>query len=99
MYGYTMNKKAVSDRLRRIEGQEHLPEVLRTPDVPVPARDVLHLDGRRRGGRGGALPGARARTRRPEREVIEASVTWNYTTFLNIVFLALSAVLVVRFLR
>jgi hypothetical protein len=32
-------------------------------------------------------------------KVIEASVTWNYTTFLNIVFLALSVVLVVRFLR
>jgi hypothetical protein len=32
-------------------------------------------------------------------KVIEASVTWTYTTFLNIVFLALSAVLVVRFLR
>jgi hypothetical protein len=31
-------------------------------------------------------------------KVIEASVTWNYTT-LNIAFLALSAVLVVRFLR
>ena len=28
-------------------------------------------------------------------KVVEASVTWNYTTFLNIVFLALSAVLVV----
>ena len=26
-------------------------------------------------------------------------MTWNYTTFLNIAFLALSAVLVVRFLR
>jgi len=32
-------------------------------------------------------------------KVIEAGVTWNYTTFLNIAFLALSAVLVVRFLR
>jgi uncharacterized protein len=32
-------------------------------------------------------------------KVIEASVTWNYTTFLNIAFLALSAELVVRFLR
>jgi uncharacterized membrane protein YraQ (UPF0718 family) len=32
-------------------------------------------------------------------KMIEASVTWNYTTFLNIAFLALSAVLVVRFLR
>jgi uncharacterized membrane protein YraQ (UPF0718 family) len=32
-------------------------------------------------------------------KVVEASVTWNYTTFLNIAFLALTAVLVVRFLQ
>jgi hypothetical protein len=32
-------------------------------------------------------------------EVVEASVTWNYTTILNLVFLTLAAVLVVRFLR
>jgi uncharacterized membrane protein YraQ (UPF0718 family) len=32
-------------------------------------------------------------------KVLEASVTWNYTTFLNIAFLALTVVLVVRFLR
>jgi uncharacterized membrane protein YraQ (UPF0718 family) len=32
-------------------------------------------------------------------KVMEASVTWNYTTVLNLVFLALAAVLVVRFLR
>lgn len=32
-------------------------------------------------------------------KVVEASVTWNYTTMLNIVFLALSIVLVVRFVR
>ena len=31
--------------------------------------------------------------------MIEASVTWNYTTFLNIVFLALAAVLVWRYFR
>jgi len=31
--------------------------------------------------------------------VMEASVSWNYTTFLNIVFLALTAILVARFLR
>ncbi len=31
--------------------------------------------------------------------VVEASITWNYTTILNLVFLALSAVLVLRFLR
>jgi hypothetical protein len=32
-------------------------------------------------------------------KVVEASVTWNYTTFLNLIFIALSVVLVVRFLR
>jgi uncharacterized membrane protein YraQ (UPF0718 family) len=32
-------------------------------------------------------------------KVVEASVSWNYTTLLNIVFIALSAVLVIRFLR
>jgi hypothetical protein len=32
-------------------------------------------------------------------KVVEASVTWNYTTILNLVFLALAAVLAVRFLR
>jgi hypothetical protein len=32
-------------------------------------------------------------------KVVEASVTWNYTTILNLVFLALAGVLVVRFLR
>jgi uncharacterized membrane protein YraQ (UPF0718 family) len=32
-------------------------------------------------------------------KVVEASVTWNYTTVLNLVFLALAVVLVVRFLR
>jgi uncharacterized membrane protein YraQ (UPF0718 family) len=31
--------------------------------------------------------------------VVEASVTWNYTTVLNILFLVLAGVLVVRFLR
>jgi uncharacterized protein len=32
-------------------------------------------------------------------KVVEASITWNYTTILNLVFLAVAAVLVVRFLR
>jgi hypothetical protein len=32
-------------------------------------------------------------------KVVEASVTWNYTTVLNIIFLARAAVLVWRFLR
>jgi uncharacterized protein len=30
---------------------------------------------------------------------VEASIMWNYTTWLNIVFLALAAMLVFRFLR
>ena len=32
-------------------------------------------------------------------KVVEESITWNYTTVLNLVFLVLAAVLVVRFLR
>jgi uncharacterized membrane protein YraQ (UPF0718 family) len=32
-------------------------------------------------------------------KVVEASITWNYTTVLNLLFLSLAAVLVVRFLR
>ena len=32
-------------------------------------------------------------------KVIEASVHWNYTTFLNIAFLGLAAILVYRFIR
>jgi len=31
--------------------------------------------------------------------VVEASISWNYTTWLNIVFLAIAALLVARFLR
>ena len=30
---------------------------------------------------------------------LEATITWNYTTILNIVFLALAALLLIRFLR
>jgi hypothetical protein len=32
-------------------------------------------------------------------KVVEASVTWNYTTILNIIFLGLAALLVWRFVR
>ena len=32
-------------------------------------------------------------------KVVEAHVTWNYTTILNIIFLALAAALVWRFVR
>ncbi|HEV2712666.1 MAG TPA: permease [Gaiellaceae bacterium] len=41
----------------------------------------------------GLIPGAR------DAKVVEASVTWNYTTFLNLAFLVLAAVLVWRFVR
>jgi len=32
-------------------------------------------------------------------KVVEASISWNYTTFLNLAFLALAVVLIVRFVR
>jgi hypothetical protein len=32
-------------------------------------------------------------------KIVEASVTWNYTTVLNIIFLGLAAALVWRFVR
>ncbi len=32
-------------------------------------------------------------------KALEASVTWNYTTFLNIVFLLLAGILLTRFVR
>jgi hypothetical protein len=32
-------------------------------------------------------------------QIIEANITWNYTTWLNILFLGLAALLVWRFLR
>ena len=41
----------------------------------------------------GLIPNERQAT------VLEASITWNYTTALNLAFLALTAVLVARFLR
>jgi uncharacterized protein len=41
----------------------------------------------------GLIPDARAA------KVVEASVTWNYTTVLNLVFIAVSVVLLARFLR
>jgi uncharacterized membrane protein YraQ (UPF0718 family) len=34
-----------------------------------------------------------------EARVVEASITWNYTTWLNIVFLVVAALLVWRFLK
>ena len=40
----------------------------------------------------GVVPTSRAAT------VVEASISWNYTTMLNIAFMALAAVLVWRFL-
>jgi uncharacterized membrane protein YraQ (UPF0718 family) len=41
----------------------------------------------------GLVPGER------HADVMEASISWNYTTFLNIVFLVIAAILVARFLR
>ena len=41
----------------------------------------------------GLIPGER------KAQVVEASLTWNYTTWLNIVFLVLAALLTWRFMR
>ena len=45
------------------------------------------------------LFGARADPTERNAKVLEAHISWNYTTFLNLAFLALAAVLVVRFVR
>jgi len=41
----------------------------------------------------GLVPSAR------RAKVVEAGITWNYTTFLNLAFLGLAAVLIIRFLK
>ncbi len=43
-----------------------------------------------------ALRGARSHTHRSQRAGRRSSISWNYTTVLNLIFLALAAVLVVR---
>jgi hypothetical protein len=46
-----------------------------------------------------ASPALRAVPAERKAKIVEASVTWNYTTVLNIIFLAVDAVLVWRFVR
>ena len=78
----------------------HLQEVLRLEDGRLPARHLLRQHGRRRPDRRVRFPRSRHRAA-PSRnaKVIEASISWNYTTILNIIFLALAAVLVWRYFR
>ena len=73
--------------------------LLRLEDGRLPPRDLLRDDGR---GRLiveflfqalGSAPTAR------NAKVVTADVSWNYTTYLNIVFLALAGVLVWRYFR
>ena len=64
---------------------------------PVPPRHLLRHDGRRRADRRVPLPGLGLVPTERDAKVVEASVTWNYTTVLNIVFLGLAAVLVWRY--
>ena len=79
---------------------QHQQEVLRPPKMAgVPARScygAMVLAGL---GVELALRRDRDRADRAEREGDRREVTWNYTTYLNIVFLALAAVLVWRYFR
>ena len=79
---------------------EHLPEVLRHPDDAGPAGHLLHHHGRGRLPRRNHLRRSRSHPRRDRNAmVMDAGITWNYTTWLNIVFLVLTAVLLIRFVR
>ncbi|WP_211881619.1 hypothetical protein [Pseudarthrobacter albicanus] len=48
---------------------------------------------------GRRLSGSRSLNRLQYSTVLESSISWNYTTYLNIGFLALAAFLVARFVR
>ena len=86
-------------RPHRAADPQHLPQVLRLAHDALPARHfyvtmvaagfVVEL----LFGALGITPTAR------DAKVVEASVTWNYTTVLNIIFLALAALLLWRFFR
>jgi hypothetical protein len=85
MFTALLNALGMADRPANFE---HLPQVLRTEVVAI-AGAALVVEGLF--GIPGLIPGEhRAR-------VVEASVTWNYTTWLNIGFLLLAAFLVWRF--
>ena len=75
----------------------HLPPLLRPQDGRIPARHLLRRDGALRTRSRTPLPGGRPHTTERHAKIVEASITWNYTTILNIAFLALAAVLVWRF--
>ncbi len=77
-----------------------LPEVLRHADGGFPVRHVLRCQCRRRIRHRDRFSAHRAVPGGPRHAKVEnAELAWNYTTFLNIAFLILAAVLVVRFLR
>ncbi len=78
---------------------QHQPEVLRPEDGRLPARSFYFA--MVLAGLGVELLFEAIGIEPTERnaKVTEAEVTWNYTTFLNIVFLGLAAVLVWRYFR
>jgi hypothetical protein len=77
----------------------HLPPLLRLEDGWFPARQLLRDDGHRRARGRVPLPSTRDRAARPQCQGRDASVSWNYTTYLNIAFLLLAASLVWRYFR
>ncbi len=69
-------------------------------DGRVSRHGAVRDDGRGGAGRRAPLPGGSASSPTERNAKVEtASVTWNYTTYLNIVFLVLAAVLVWRYFR
>jgi hypothetical protein len=76
-----------------------LPALLRLADGGLPARQLLRDDGRGRARRRVLFEGLGIERRARNAKVETASVSWNYTTYLNIVFLLLAAVLVWRYFR
>jgi len=45
------------------------------------------------------LKGREHCSRRRDAKMITTAIQWNYTTFVNIIFLVLTAILVIRFMR
>ena len=78
---------------------EHLPQVLRHPDDADAAGHLLRRDGRRRiSGRIDLRHNSISFPTQRNAMVMEASISWNYTTWLNIAFLVLAVILVARFI-
>jgi len=69
---------------------QHLSQVLRNEDGRLPVRDILRGHGRCRADRRTFVRHARSRPGRAERARGRCTITWDYTSWLNITFLILA---------